>query len=82
MKKGDGKPRSDSRRATEVIAFRVTPEIHALLIEEAANDGYASPALWVKDITLERLGRPGRDARPLADLVRAINRIGICLSST
>ncbi|SEQ89390.1 mobilisation protein (MobC) [Loktanella sp. DSM 29012] len=76
MRAGDGKPRSDKRRATRVISFRVSPELEAELIEEAANDDCDSIGAWAKGLALDAIGRPASDKKVLRSLIGELGKIG------
>jgi len=77
MKSGDGLPRSNSRRMTRVISCRFTPDEIAAIAEAAANDDYARPALWMRDLVMEEVGRPGRIHRVLPTLICELRPIGL-----
>lgn len=79
MKPGDGKPRSNSRRMSCVISCRFTPDELAAITEAAANDDYARPGLWMRDLALEEVGRPGRHHRILPVLMGQLHPIGVNL---
>jgi len=80
MKSGDGLPRSNSRRMTRVISCRFTPDELAAIAQAAANDDYARPALWMRDLVMEEAGRPGRAHRILPALICELRPIGLNLN--
>ena len=77
MTQNDDPQRSDKRRKTKVVAFRVTPEDLARLERGAANEGYHRPSTWARDVALEQAGGAGRDHRILPDLLRQIGKVGV-----
>ena len=72
-------PRSEKRRKTGVIAYRVKPEDLARLERAAAKDGYDKPTDWARDVALGLAGGAGRDHRMLPGLVRELRGIGLAL---
>ncbi|SFL58781.1 mobilisation protein (MobC) [Loktanella salsilacus] len=70
------KPRSDRRRRTQTIIFRVTPADFALLAEEAANTNMANTNAWVRAVAFEAVGRPELSRKDLQCLIGEIGRIG------
>jgi hypothetical protein len=70
------KARSDRRRRTQTIIFRVTPEDFALLAEEAANTDFANTNAWVRAVAFEAVGRPELSRKNLQRLVGEIGKIG------
>jgi hypothetical protein len=70
------KARSDRRRRTQTIIFRVTPEEFALLAEEAANTDFANTNAWVRAVAFEAVGRPELSRKDLQRLVGEIGKIG------
>lgn len=70
------KARSDRRRRTQTIIFRVTPEDFVLLAEEAANTDLVNTNAWVRAVAFEAVGRPELNRKNLQRLIGEIGRIG------
>ena len=74
---GDGKPRSNRRRATALVSLRLTPPAKADLQRRASAAGYSRLAPWIHD----RLRGPaGSDPRRDIVISGKIGQIGGVLS--
>lgn len=58
MAAGDRKPRSEQRRATKAVAFRILPAQQTALAQLAQRRGAHSPNTQARDILLRHLDYP------------------------
>lgn len=70
------KTRSDRRRRKMTVIFRVTPEEHARLAEEAANTGLGNVNAWARAMMVEAAGRPEMNRKDLTIIVGHLGKIG------
>ena len=77
MSGADGKVRrSDRRRRKMTVIFRVTPEEHARLAEEAANAGMINVNAWAREITSKAAGVPETNRKDLMVIIGQLGKIG------
>ena len=69
-------PHSDRRRRKMTVIFRVTPEEHARLAEEAANAGVGNINAWAREVTFEAAGCPQMDRQDLTVIIGHLGKIG------
>ena len=69
-------PHSDRRRRKMTVIFRVTPEEHARLAEEAANAGVGNINAWAREVTFEAAGCPQMNRKDLTVIIGHLGKIG------
>ena len=77
MDEADGKKlRSDRRRRKMTVIFRVTPDEHARLAEEAANAGVGNINAWAREVAFEAAGFPQMNRQDLTVIIGHLGKIG------
>jgi len=74
--KDTNSPRSDRRRRKMTVIFRVTPDEHARLAEEAVNAGVGNINAWAREVTFEAAGCPQMNRQDLTVIIGHLGKIG------
>ena len=58
------------------VIFRVTPDEHARLAEEATNAGVGNINAWAREVTFEAAGCPQMNRKDLTVIIGQLGKIG------
>lgn len=70
------KTHSNRRRRKMTVIFRVTPEEHAWLADEAANAGVGHVNAWVRETVFRAAGRPEMNKKDLRAIIGHLGKVG------